>query len=134
MLRLFIEIQIQAAYADGKLHPTQHRALLGITDPLGFSRSEFDRLVAMIGAEYRYRKAPDSGKSGMMLADAYSLLNIDRDASQPEVDRAYRRMLSRHHPDKLIARGLPEEMIKVANEKTHEIRAAYERIKAARKH
>jgi len=40
--------------------------------------------------------------------------------------------MSQHHPDKLLAQGLPEEMIKVATEKTRDIRGAYERIREAR--
>ena len=64
------------------------------------------------------------------LADA--LLELDRHASDADLKRAYRRLMSRHHPDKLIAKGLPEEMVKVATEKTQTIKAAYERIKASR--
>jgi DnaJ like chaperone protein len=45
---------------------------------------------------------------------------------------AYRRLMNQHHPDKLVARGLPKSMIGVAEQKTHEVRAAYERLKAQR--
>jgi DnaJ like chaperone protein len=41
--------------------------------------------------------------------------------------------MSQHHPDKLIAKGLPEEMIKLATEKTQTIKAAYEQIKKSRR-
>ena len=65
--------------------------------------------------------------------DAYQVLGVPRDASgDAEVKRAYRRLLSQHHPDKLVSKGLPEEMMKVAAQKTHEIRQAYERIREAR--
>ncbi len=135
LLRMFMEIQLQAAYADGQIHPAQRRVLLQVCDQLGFSRAEFERLLAMIGAEYRYQKSSrTTRRADMPLEDAYALLNINSSASDAEIKRAYRRMISRHHPDKLISKGLPEEMIRVANEKTHEIRKAYERIKAARKH
>jgi DnaJ like chaperone protein len=40
--------------------------------------------------------------------------------------------MNQHHPDKLVARGLPESMIGVAEQKTHEVRTAYERIKTQR--
>ena len=60
------------------------------------------------------------------------MLELDSTASDADLKRAYRRMMSRHHPDKLIARGLPEEMVKVATEKTQAIKAAYDRIKASR--
>ena len=47
--------------------------------------------------------------------------------------KAYRRLISQHHPDKLVAKGLPEEMMTIAKEKTQKIRKAYETIKEARK-
>ncbi len=55
-----------------------------------------------------------------------------RSASDAEVKRAYRRLMSQHHPDKLVAKGLPEEMMKLATERTQEIRRAYERVMEAR--
>jgi len=60
------------------------------------------------------------------------VLGIDKTASDAEVKKAYRRLMSQHHPDKLIAKGLPEEMIKLATEKTQKIKAAYEQIKKSR--
>ena len=62
----------------------------------------------------------------------YGVLGVSKNASDAEVKRAYRRLLSQHHPDKLVSKGLPEEMMKVAAQKTHEIRQAYEQIREAR--
>jgi DnaJ like chaperone protein len=62
------------------------------------------------------------------LDHAYALLEVHSHSSQKEVKQAYRRLLSRNHPDKLIAQGLPEEMIKMANDKTQKIMKAYELI------
>ncbi len=59
---------------------------------------------------------------------AYSILQIEPTANQQEIKRAYRRLISRHHPDKLIAKGMPADKIKQANEKTQIIRKAYEQI------
>ena len=70
--------------------------------------------------------------SASMLQDAYAVLNISAEASDDEVKKAYRRLLSQHHPDKLVAKGLPEEMIKLATERTHQIRSAYEQIRGHR--
>ena len=61
------------------------------------------------------------------------MLGISSSADDDEVKRAYRRLMSQYHPDKLVAKGLPEEMMKVATEKTAEIRSAYERIRESRK-
>jgi len=71
---------------------------------------------------FHYRTPPNA------LDHAYAILEIDSTKSKQEIKKAYQRLMSRNHPDKLIAQGLPEEMIKLANEKTQNIRKAYEQI------
>jgi DnaJ like chaperone protein len=66
------------------------------------------------------------------LKDAYNMLYVEKSASDAEVKKAYRRQMNKHHPDKLTARGMPEEMIKLATEKTQEIKSAYDLIKKQR--
>jgi DnaJ like chaperone protein len=66
------------------------------------------------------------------MADCYAELEVSAQASDQEVTKAYRRQLSRHHPDKLVANGLPESMAQWAKEKTQRIQEAYESIRAAR--
>lgn len=133
LLRMFLELLIQAAYADGVMHAAERRLLLRVAAELGFSAAEFDRLEAMIRAVHDggARRAA-TGRAASSLADAYAVLNLDAGASDDEVKKSYRRLLSQHHPDKLVAKGLPEEMMKLAAERTHQIRAAYERIREAR--
>ena len=63
---------------------------------------------------------------------AYKVLEVGPRASNDEVVKAYRRQLSRHHPDKLKANGLPESMIEHAKERTQQIIEAYELIKERR--
>ena len=60
------------------------------------------------------------------------MLGVDESASNPEIKKAYRKLMSQHHPDKMAARGVPEEMIRMATEKTAEISKAYEMIKENR--
>ena len=60
------------------------------------------------------------------------MLNVSPEAEPPDIKRAYRRLMSQHHPDKLVAKGLPEEMVKVATQKTQEIKAAYEKVRESR--
>jgi DnaJ like chaperone protein len=131
LMQMFIEIQLGAAFADGTMDVAERRVLLRVCEVLGFPRHTFERLVAMIQAEMHHRQSatPERGPS---LADAYAILNIDENATDAEVKKAYRRLTSQHHPDKLAAKGLPPEMMKVAQEKTVEIRSAYERIKESR--
>lgn len=128
--QIFIEIQLHAAYADGELNPSEREVLLRICDELGVSTLEFERIDAMIRAE---RHATQGGRINQVsMDDAYAILNIRSSVSDSEVKKAYRRLMNQYHPDKLVAKGLPEEMMKLAEEKTHEIRVAYERIQQVR--
>jgi DnaJ like chaperone protein len=134
LLRMFIEVQIMAAYADGVMHKEERKVLLNICQLLKISQHEFDHLCAMIGG----MEGGSSSKVGRndgspSLKQAYEVLDIDESASANGVKKAYRRLLSQHHPDKLVAKGLPEEMMKIAADRTHEIRKAYEVIKKAKK-
>ena len=136
LIRMFLEIQLQAAYADGSLDGAEDALLQRVCARLGIPLQVYRRLERMMGAERRYagragsRAEPPS--QGPSLEDAYALLNVSPDASDAEVKRAYRRLMSQHHPDKLVAKGLPEEMMKLATQKTHEVRKAYDRVKEAR--
>lgn len=131
LMQMFLELQVQAAYADGVLDAAEKKLLLEIFAALGFSRSEFHHLEAMVRAA-RTWGAGAAAEREPPLSDDYQVLDIPRSASDDEVKRAYRRMMNQHHPDKLVAKGMPEEMIKVANEKSQQIRRSYERIKTAR--
>lgn len=130
LIQMFIEIQLSAGYADGRLDTAEREVLLTICESLGFTRAEFDRLDAMVQAG-RHSHQPESGP-GLSTDDAYAILKIDSSASDAEVKKAYRRLMNQHHPDKLASKGLPKEMMKLAEEKTIEIRSAYERIRSVR--
>ena len=125
LIRMFLEIQIQAAYADGVFDSSEHNALRDIAQKLHFPLHELEKLIQQFSAT-------KSGTKGISVDDAYKALGIDKSFSDKEIKRAYRRLLAQHHPDKLVAKGLPEEMQKLANEKTQEIINAYEIIKKNR--
>lgn len=134
LIRLFMEIQINAAYADGRLDVAEEKLLLEISASLGFPEREFRRLEQMIKAELHHGRQRGAGASsqGPSASDAYAILGVSAKASDKDVRRAYRRLLSQHHPDKLVSKGLPEEMMKVAAKKTHEIKQAWETVKRER--
>jgi len=133
LLRMFLEIQMQAALADGVVHAAERKLLLHVATRIGFSVAEFEQLEAMMHAAGRYQSGGGSAPtSKAQLNSAYALLNVGEDASDAEIKKAYRRLMSQHHPDKLVAKGLPEEMMKMAAEKTHQIRQAYELIRDQR--
>lgn len=139
LIQMFVEILLQAAYADGAMHKAEESLLLHICERLNIPEFTFRRLEQMIRAERHYTGA-GAGQKGQRaaqpprftLTDAYAILNINEDASDKEVKLAYRRLMSQHHPDKLVAKGLPEEMMKIAAQKTDEIRKAYVQVKEAR--
>jgi DnaJ like chaperone protein len=125
LIRMFLEIQIQAAYADGIFDNSEHNALKDIAQKLHFPLHELENLIQQFAAS-------KSGSKQTSVEDAYKILGAEESLDDKEIKRAYRRLLAQHHPDKLVAKGLPEEMQKLANEKTQEIISAYEVIKKHR--
>ena len=69
------------------------------------------------------------GHQVQSLEDAYKVLGVAPDSDDAQVKKAYRRLMNQHHPDKLVAKGMPEEMVKLATEKTQKIRSAWERVR-----
>lgn len=137
LVQMFVEVLLHAAYADGVMHAKEKELLKHITITLGFSSIKFQQLDDMVrsqrsfnqGGGQAYQRAPTRD----MLKDAYGMLNISESSSDAEIKKSYRRLMNQHHPDKLVSKGLPEEMTKMATEKTQEIKAAYELIKKSRK-
>lgn len=122
--KVFIEIQISGAMSDGVFNPEERDALEYISSVLGFNQAEFEDILEGIHVQQEY----SSGKPRVPLSEDYKLLGLTEGASRDEVKRAYRKKMSQYHPDKLVSKGLPDEMIDIATEKTKQFRAAYERI------
>lgn len=142
LLRLFIEFQLETAFADGGLHATKEQLLLRICDRLQVSRFEFHAIKTRLEAKtqfgrtgahnWRRRRETAAGVRRPSPSEAYAVLGITPSASDQDIRRAYRRLMSQHHPDKLVANGSSEEMVRRATEKTQQIRSAYEVIAKAR--
>jgi len=132
LIQMFLEIQLQAAYADGVMHPAERQALRGICEHLGIPAAQLDRLEEMLRAGFG-RAGYDAAAAETSLKDAYHLLGVDESVSDSELKKTYRRLMSQHHPDKLVSKGLPEQMIKDATQKTQQIKSAYELIKKSRR-
>lgn len=127
LLRIFLEMQLQMALAEtGNLTEEKRRILQYICGRLGVIGIDFSQFEQRARAEQNYTRHHNN------LDDAYRILGVTRTATDAEVKVAYRRLMSQHHPDKLMAKGLPPEMIKVATQKTQQIKKAYEQIKATR--
>jgi DnaJ like chaperone protein len=135
---VFLELLLQTALADGELHAEEERILFRVAAGLGVPESQFRQILNMVLAQARFGGAGAGGAGGAAgpsrpsLGEAYQVLGVNEEASDQEVKKAYRRLMSEHHPDKLAARGVPDEMIRVSTEKTAEISKAYDMIKEAR--
>jgi DnaJ like chaperone protein len=129
LARAFVQIQLQAAVAAGDVGADKRQALWRVASALGIDRAELAHLEAIVRGYGPGAAQPTKAES---LAAAYGVLGVTAQATNEEVKTAYRRLMSQHHPDKLVARGLPQSMIGVAEQKTHEVRTAYEHIKTQR--
>jgi DnaJ like chaperone protein len=90
-------------------------------------------MESAVRARYRARGSAGGRQSAeRTLSDYYTELEVAAGASDQDVTKAYRRQMSRHHPDKLVANGLPESMAQWAKQKTQRVQEAYEAIRAAR--
>lgn len=126
LAQMFLQVQLSAVAADGVVHPAEHELLLRIARGLGLSEAEMRQLEAML----RGGGGP-AGNAAPSDSD-YEVLGVPASATDDQIKRAYRKLMSENHPDKLAAKGLPESMRPVAEEKTRNITAAYDRIKTAR--
>lgn len=153
ILQVFLELQIQCACADGVVTNNERELLIIISSTLGFSPRELDNLLRRWEAEFRFQRSSENTGSGRRqsnsnhrqrqrqqasstapsLEDAYRIIGVPASASNAEVKKAYRKLMQQNHPDKLLSKGLPEEMMKKANQKVQDITAAYDLIQQKRK-
>lgn len=127
LIQMFLEIQIAMAMADGQLHAEEKQLIYHIGQQLGFAHAHIDQLF-----RFATGSAHSQQSKTQSLDDAYAILGMKSSDSDADIKKAYRRLMSQHHPDKLVAKGLPEEMVRVATEKTQEIHKAYDLIKSNR--
>jgi DnaJ like chaperone protein len=148
LIRMFLEIQVQEALADGSIDSKEEHLLLHICGRLHISPFEYHRLKVRVQALQRFysrgsgyqnrhqgewQQQKPFRREHSSLQVAYDVLGLTASASDEDVKKAYRRLMSQNHPDKLVAKGLPEEMMTLAKEKTQKITKAYETIQNARK-
>jgi DnaJ like chaperone protein len=132
--RSLLNYLIALALADGELHIAERQALQKIAAYLGFSEALFSRLLEMIMAQAQFKGSGGTSapNSASQLQAAYKALGVSDSQTDAEIKKAYRKLLSENHPDKLIGQGMPADMVKLATERTQEIRKAYETIVASR--
>lgn len=132
LVQLFLQLQVMAIAADGRIDPAEHTMLVRIARRLGLSEADVSQLEALLRAGTAGPSGPGARPTQDKLADAYIALGVTPNSDAAEIKRAYRKLISQNHPDKLAARGLPESMRAVAEERSRELNSAYDLIKAAR--
>jgi len=137
LMQMFLEIQIAAAFADGGMKTSEKRILENISRVLGFNQYHLNVLISSFQAQQRFHQSgQQSGEQAYSqkesLADAYVVLGVESTTSDKDTKKAYRKLMAQHHPDKLVAKGLPADMMAVATEKSQKIQAAWELIRKDR--
>jgi DnaJ like chaperone protein len=138
LAHFFMEIQLQASLAGNGLSEVPRARLQRVASMIGVPPNDLARLESLL--RFRQGMAGASGGGAMgaaaasqeQMTQAYGLLEATAEMADEEIVKAYRRQMSRHHPDKLKANGLPESMLQRAKERTQQIQAAYELIRARR--
>jgi DnaJ like chaperone protein len=118
MLEDVLDGLFEIAKADGVLHPGEAAFLEKVAEIFGFSPNEYRRIRAS-------HFAPE-------LTDPYVILGVSYVADDEELKQTYRKLVRENHPDSLMARGVPQEFIKLATDKLAAINTAYEKICAER--
>ncbi len=130
LVERFLVYQMRVAHADGRPAPEQLQLLILAGRTLNVPKARFEKLME------RFESRRDThGRRQQVrptLESAFALLGVDEHASEEEIKRAYRRAISRHHPDRLVAQGAPEHEVREAARRTREIRSAYEQVRKVR--
>lgn len=133
LIRNFLEALMELALIENTMTAAERELLWRMAAGLGVGRVEMAQFEAVLRAQRSFGQGggqQGARRSGTVSLDqAYKALGVTSSATDKEVKTAYRRLMSQHHPDKLVARGLPDSMMEVAEERTREIRKAYETIR-----
>jgi len=137
LAKIFLTVQCEAAYLKGNLRLKDKMLLRDVAEQLGYSKCEFLAIASATQSEHYQRETirPDSGfgQGRSFLQNAYRVLQLEPSAADGEIRRAYLRMMSRYHPDKLSGRNVSEAALKQAQEQAMAIRSAYEALCGFRK-
>lgn len=124
---------VSLAMADHHLEAGEKAALERIAIAIGFGTARLEQLLRMATAQEQFHGSEGyMAQPGTSMEDAYAALGVESSVSDRELKQAYRRRMSENHPDKLIAKGVPEDMVRLATERSQEIQAAYDMIKKTR--
>lgn len=106
------------AMADGDYHPAEDEFLAHVADIFGLSEMEFRRLRARFVRDAK--------------PDPYGVLGVNQNMELREIKAVWRQQVREGHPDRMVARGVPEEAVKMAEKRLIAINEAWEEIQTLR--
>jgi len=140
LYQMFLRVQLMVVMADGNVHPAERDMLLRVARRLQLSPFEIAQIEAVLrmaesgppGSAWSGQARSSAPPARHALDDAYTTLGVSSSANDAEIKRSYRKLVRDNHPDRLAAKGLPESMRELAEERTREINAAFSVIQKAR--
>lgn len=133
MFELMIDIMIRVAVEDNGISSEEETLILDGLHIFRLDDSVYARLKAKYtGGSYNGSQSRYSGAGSYTSGAAYSVLGCSQSDSNEKIKKAYRKLVSEYHPDKISSKGLPEEFQKVAKQKFIEIQNAWDQIKKER--
>lgn len=129
---LFVRLLMEVSLAKNRLQQVERNVLWNICRELDISRVELAQVEAMLRAQRGFRRSPQGGADAARVTGAYQSLGVEPTATNAEIKKAYRRLMNKHHPDKIAATNPAAAVIDAAERQTREIRTAYELLKTRR--
>lgn len=129
---LFVRLLMEVSLSKNRLQQVERNILWDICKELDISRVELAQVEAMLRAQRGFRRSSQGGADAARVSGAYLALGMDPSATNAEIKKAYRRLMNKHHPDKIAASNPTADVIDAAERQTREIRSAYELLKTRR--
>ncbi len=129
---LFIRLLMEVSLSKNRLQRVERNIIWSVFQELDISRVEMAQVEAMLRAQRGFRRSPQGDTDAAKVSRAYGTLGIERSATNDEVKRAYRRLMNKHHPDKIAASRPDAGTVDEAERQTREIRSAYDLLKTRR--
>jgi DnaJ like chaperone protein len=129
---VFVRLLTEVALSKPTLRARERALLWAVCKELDIGRVELAQLEAMLRAQRAFRQSPAGHADAARVSDAYTVLGVDRSCSNEDIKKAYRRLMNRHHPDKIAATNPDAAAVAAAEKRTRDIRTAYETLKTRR--
>ena len=129
---VFVRLLLEVVLAKDALKKEERALIWTVCNELGIGRVELAQLEAMIRAQKSFKRSPAGDADAARVRGAYEALGVSPDASNDDIKKAYRRLMSRNHPDKILGSNPGADALAEAERRTREVRGAYEMLKARR--